>query len=240
MAAFARQSDSMLAQDLVPSRNEVLARYRALRRISKAHHARAMDFLGPDALLHHGHRLGLAEGRTFMLDSLDDMTLVFDLALHTAPPGRSRAIDRYARSVLLEPGSDEAVVLEAMCKARFAVVLVERRHPAAGLIVTDLFRESEVWLVDEGLEASLPDGSAFATRYYTPERFAMTAGVGLPVNFGLLEDALDDAPQLLRKSRAEAIGDRRFAEAVYRVAIEDGVTERMVYQDPTETGEADD
>jgi hypothetical protein len=37
-----------------------------------------------------------------------------DLAIHTAPPGRSRVIDRYARSAQLPPGSDEALMLEAM------------------------------------------------------------------------------------------------------------------------------
>jgi hypothetical protein len=32
-----------------------------------------------------------------------------------------------------------------------------RRHSVAGLIVKDLFRGFEFWLVDEGLESSLPD-----------------------------------------------------------------------------------
>ena len=52
-----------------------------------------------------------------------------------------------------------------------AIVQVERRHEAAGLIVTDLLRNIELWLVDEGLETSLPDGTMFATRYYTPTAF---------------------------------------------------------------------
>ena len=50
-------------------------------------------------------------------------------------------------------------MLEAMRNARFAVVLVRRRHPSVGLIVTDLFRNIELWLVDEGLEISLPGWS---------------------------------------------------------------------------------
>ena len=73
------------------------------------------------------------------------------------------------------------------------------RHPVAGLIVKDLFRGVEVWLVDEGLESSLPDGAALATRLYTPERFAMTAGVLVPLDLELIEDAIAGMPQLLRK-----------------------------------------
>lgn len=237
-AVALRKEGAFENQAVTPSRGDVLARYRHLREISKRQHSDVMEFLSKDAIMHQARRLGLAAANTFILDSMDELTLAFDLAIHTAAAGRSRAIDRYARSAQLTQGSDEALVLEAMCNARFAIVLVKRRHQAAGLIVTDIFRKIELWLVDEGLEISLPEGSAFATRYYTPDRFSMTAGVGMPVDLELLASAVDAAPQLQRKSHAEAIEDRRFAEAVYRAAVADGVMQRMTYQDPGSTGGA--
>jgi hypothetical protein len=227
-----RKEDSVEAQASSPSRSEVLARYRHLREIGKRHHANAMKYLSQDTILHHARRLGLMLGKTVILDNMDELTLAYDLAIYTAPDGRSRTIDRYARSARFAPGSDEALMLEAMSNARFTVVLVERRHPSAGLIVTDLFRKIELWLMDEGLEASLPVGTAFATRYYAPDRFVMTAGVGMPVDAGLLTSVVESTPQLLRKSRTEAIEDRRFAEAVYRAAIADGIMEGISYEDP--------
>lgn len=237
-AVALRKGNTVEPQATSPGRGEVLARYRHLREISKRHHSAVQDFLSADAMLHQARRLGLAHGKTLMLDSMDELTLAFDLAIHTAPVGRSRAIDRYARSAQFAPGSDEALVLEAMCKARFAVVMVQGRHQAAGLVVTDLFRKVELWLVDEGLEISLPEGTAFATRYYVPEGFAMTAGVGMPVDLDLLNSALKSAPQLLRRPRAEAIEDRRFAEAVYRAAIMEGAMEGVAYRDPAGTDSA--
>src|SRR5438045_1897999 len=102
-------------QPSTASRADVLARYRSLREISKRHHADAMKSLSPDAVLHHARRLGLAAGKTLLFDKMDQLTLAFDLAIHTAPAGRSRAIDRYARSARFEPRSDEALVLAAMC-----------------------------------------------------------------------------------------------------------------------------
>lgn len=237
-AAALRKENTFEQQVPSPSRDVVLARYRHLREISKLHHSNVMNFLPKDAILPYARRLGLADGKTLILDSMDELALAFDLAIHTAPVGRSRAIDRYARSARFAQGSDEALVLEAMCNARFAVILVQRRHQSAGLIVTDLFREIELWLVDEGLEISLPEGTAFATRYYAPDRFVMTAGVGMPVDLVLLTSAIESAPQLLRKSRVEAIEDRRFAEAVYRAAIEDGIMEDVIYQDPASAGDA--
>lgn len=235
-AVALRTEDNVEPQ--VPSRGEVLARYRHLREISKRHHSDALKLLSRDAILHHARRLGLADGKVLILDSMDELTLAFDLAIHTAPAGRSRAIDRYARSTRFASGSDEALMLEAMCNARFAIVVVRRRHPSAGLIVTDLFRKVDLWLMDEGLEVSLPVGTAFATRYFAPDRFVVTAGVGMPVDLDLLTSAIESVPQLLRKPRAEAIDDRRFAEAIYRAAIAAGIMENMTYQDTVGSGDA--
>jgi hypothetical protein len=62
---------------------------------------------------------------------MNELNFVNDLVVHTAPAARSRAIDRYARSAQLAPGSDEALVLEAMRVARFAILVIERRHEVA-------------------------------------------------------------------------------------------------------------
>jgi len=229
-AAALREENAVAAM----SRDEVMARYRTLREISKQHHAKVLDFLSPDAILHQGRRLGLLVGKTFVVDNMEDLNLAFDLAIYTAPLGRSRAIDRYANAARLAPGSDEALVLDAMCRARFALVRIERRHAAAGLIVKDLIRRINYWLVDEGLESSVPDGSIFATRLFAPEGFSMTAGVNVPFDLPLLKDVLAEVPQLLRKPSAEVSDDRRFAEAIYRLALTSGVMERVAYQDPVE------
>lgn len=233
-----RNENSVEPAPPAPGRGEVLARYRHLREISKRHHSQVIKLLSQDAFMRHARRLGFIRGKNIILDNMDDLALAFDLAIHTAPDGRSRAIDRYARSARLAPGSDDALMLEAMRNARFAVVSVLRRHPSAGLIVADLFRETELWLVDEGLEMSLPAGAAFATRYYAPDPFVMTAGVNVPIDLDLLSSALESARQLLRKSQVEAIQDRRFAEAVYRIAIAEGTMDRVAYQDAPGTGEA--
>ena len=228
----ALREDSAVARPAaVLSRAEVLTRYRHFREISKQHHSAALDFLSKDAIMSQARRLGLVQGKTLVLDSMDDLTLAFDLTIHTAPKDRSRAIDRYARAVRLAPGSDEALVLEAMRCARFSIISITRRHNVAGLIVEDLFRGGEFWLVDEALERSLRDGVALATRLFTLDDFAMTAGVLVPFDIELIEDVIADSPQLLRNRSEELIDDRRFAEAIYRVALASGLMDQVVYQD---------
>jgi len=137
-------------------------------------------------------------------------------------------------------GSEDAAVLEAMRNARFSVVKVLQRHPSVGLIVTGLARDIELWLVDVSMEASLPVGAALATRYCTPCAFAMTVGVGIPVDRDALARAIDAVPQLGRKPKAEAVQDRRFAEAVYRGAIADGTMERTRFLDPLDEEDEED
>jgi len=95
--AVARRADNALENDVPPlNRDQVLARYRQLREICKRHHHEILNLISGGALLHQARRLGLADGKTLILDDLDEMNYVYDLVIHTAPAGRSRAIDRYS------------------------------------------------------------------------------------------------------------------------------------------------
>ena len=91
-----------------------------------------------------------------------------------------------------EPTGTTLTPNETMRRARFSIISSVRRHTVAGLIVKDLFRGFEFWLVDEGLESSLPDEAVLATRLYTLEGFAMTAGVLVPLDIELIEYAIAD------------------------------------------------
>ena len=74
-----------------------------------------------------------------------------------------------------------------------------------------------------------------ATRLYTPEQFSMTAGVNVPFDVALIEDLYDALPRRLGETTlTDLIDDRRFAETIYRVALADGIMDRVTYQDPPE------
>lgn len=205
------------------TRDQILERYRHLRAISIGHHSGAMAFVSKQAVLEHAKRLGLSTGGMLVAESEAEMTLVFDLALYTAKERRSRALDRYARATPLPPGSDAARVLEAMRHARFSVWRIKQRHEPAGLIITDLLREAEVWLVDEQLEASASEDLSFAGRICEPDRFAMGCGVVVPVYREMMEEvALDMLAQ--RRGDPERVSqDPRFALAIYRAALDHDV-----------------
>jgi hypothetical protein len=64
-------------------------------------------------------------------------------------------------------------MLDAMLRSQFAILLIDQQHDAAGLIATDILRNSNVWLMDVGLESSLDDGQLIATRLLSPGPFSM-------------------------------------------------------------------
>jgi len=227
-AAPALASDFDVTDPLL-TRQAALARYRRLRAISRAHNSAAMERLPRDAVLRQARRLGLAHGRTFVLDEMDELFYAFDLAVYTAAPDHLSGIERYGRAARPAPESDEARVLEAMRRARFAIMQIERRHPVAGLIAREAPHAAEVWLMDEGLEASASPNSVIATRIYAPDEFYMTAGILVPLEPETLAEAVELVPFLDRKPRAEALQDRRFAEALYRVALANGISDRTRY-----------
>jgi hypothetical protein len=56
-----------------------------------------------------------------------------------------------------------------------------------------MLRQQEEWLVDENLEATMPDGEAFAARLYEPEGFATSSGVIVPTTAEGLQRVWHDA-----------------------------------------------
>ena len=208
-----------------------LARYRRLREIGKQHHCAMLNFTSQSAIMAQARRLSLVARKTLVLNEIDEMNLVFDLLFYTAPKDRLRTIDRYARSVQSKLNTDEALVLEAMRRDYFSIITPTRRHDIAGLVVEDLFRGCEYWLVDEGFEKSFQEKTMLATRLFSLEGFTMTAGSGVLLDVDLINQVLADTPFLRRKKPNDAINDRRFAEAIYRAAIETGATENITFQD---------
>jgi len=76
------------------SREEVLTRYRHLRAIATRHHSEALEFLSRSAILEQARHLGLTVGKTLVAESIDEMTLAFDLAIHPHRPTGALAGDR--------------------------------------------------------------------------------------------------------------------------------------------------
>lgn len=212
------------------TRTEILTRYRRLRQIGNEHHQAVLDVIAPDVVLGWAKRLGLTRGRTVVLESEHDMTLAEDLAIYLARPSRSHPLDRYARAARLAPGSDEAIVLEAMRQAHFSLWRVERRHETMGLVLRDLLRDEDIWLVDEAMEKNARPGLEMAARLLKPEGFAMTARIVVPVTPDLTEEVFARAPALRRVQGDALARASHFAIGVYRAAVATGAMDSVRFR----------
>jgi hypothetical protein len=215
------------------SREEKLRRYRSLRAINTRQQSDALDFISQTAMLDCARRLGLACGRSLVLDNPDELTLAFDLMVHTARGGRRRGIDRYAEKVRPPPGSDEEFMLTAARNAKFAVWQVEQRHQEIGLRILDIVSNEVIWLIDESLEASCPDGHMFASRLIAVDDFVMTCGVVVPIDELVILEAWKSMPRWSPASQAEMVQDPRFAMGIFRAAIRTRIMDGVRYIDPT-------
>jgi hypothetical protein len=219
------------------SRTEILARYRRLRQISKQQHEAVLDLIAADVLLDWARRLDLTVGKTVVLENDNEMTLPEDLAIDLPRRGHLHPLERYARLARFAPGSDEAIVFAAMRQARFSLWRIERRHPTTGLILRDLLRDEETWLVDEAMEKNAPPGVEMAARLLQPETFAMTARIIVPIlpdlmpRPELMEEVFTRAPALKRlQGDVLAREDPRFAIGIYRAAVATGAMERVRFK----------
>ncbi|CAH2605539.1 conserved protein of unknown function (plasmid) [Rhodovastum atsumiense] len=217
-------------------RSGVLARYRRLRQISKEQHAAVLDIIAHDVLLDWARRLDLTEGKAVVLENDNELTLPEDLAIYLPRLGRSHPLDRYARVARFTSDSDEAIVLAAMRRACFSLWRIERRHPVTGLILRDLLRDKETWLIDEAMEKNAPLGMEMAARLLQPESFAMTARIIVPLlpdlmtRTELMEEVFTRAPALTRLQGDALAGDPRFAIGVYRAAVATGAMDRVRFK----------
>src|SRR5690349_8262216 len=104
--------------------------------------------------------------------------------------------------------------------------------PSDPLVLRDLLRQEEIWLVDESMENNPPLGGALAGRLFTPESFAMTTGVLVPVTRSLMKEVSDKIPASQHATATAIARDRRFATAIYRVGRARGAAGWVRYEYP--------
>lgn len=211
-------------------RDEILTRYRRYRQACTSIQTDALKCVSNAGFMAAAKHLGISDGKRIVAESEDDLVLVFDLALHTAPRGRKRAIDRFSRSYR-PAGDDEAAVLAALHDTCFSLFRVTAKHAEAGLLLEDLLRGGETWLVDVNLEATVQSGAVMAMRLAKPDEFAISCGVAVPIDAETLEELFDyltDGGEL--DDLAPLADDPRFAESVYQLALELGLTAYVGYR----------
>ncbi|HVC60156.1 MAG TPA: hypothetical protein VND19_07355 [Acetobacteraceae bacterium] len=215
------------------TKTDLVQRYRHLRRIAGKIQEAALEPVPHGTILEFGRRLGVVRmGELWVVGQ--ELKLVQDLAIHTARPGRSRTIDRYARCAAMPPDSDEGRVLAALRQARFTMFKIETPHPAGGAMARDLLLKRSFHLMDVSIGLSAPPGFAFAGRLAAIEGFRMSCLTVMPLQRELLEHVSSRLPWPGRGREIDWYQDPRCAVTMYRSAIDLGTMRRCVTFDVIE------
>ncbi|MBX6744394.1 MAG: hypothetical protein IRY87_20350 [Acetobacteraceae bacterium] len=196
---------------------EIEALYRRCAGLRRGFQEAALRSVPLPKLREAAERLGLPVASELAQVSEGDLAFAFDLAVYSAPPGRSRAIDRVARP--RRAMQDEAaLVLDALTHSWFSVFRSLGPHPEAGLLLEDALLGGEVWVVDEALAEFSGPGAVLAMRLGRLRGFAMTCGPVVPLD----EPILAGFRQILAEAplpAAEMTADPRFATLIYQRAL---------------------
>jgi hypothetical protein len=168
-------------------------------------------------LMEQAKRLGLQVDREMGQVSDAELAFAFDLAIYSAPPGRSRAIDRIVRQHARLQG-EAVLVLNALCASWFSVFRVLRSHPNGGFILEDALLGGEVWVVDEGLGEYADIGSVVGTRLGRVSGYAITCGVACALDDVILTSILATAERS-GVAPGDLAGEPRFIEGIWRRAL---------------------
>ena len=114
------------------------------------------------------------------LEDEDTTAMLVDVALFEPNRRRRRAFDRFLAARGERSGAADRALAERMAGAWFSLFRVSGRHEAAGLWLEDrLEGDRRLWLMDEALEASAPEGAILGMRLFDAGPFH--AGFGIIV-----------------------------------------------------------
>ncbi len=148
------------------------------------------------------------------------MMFVIDLAIFTAPPGRSTAVERLARHARPPAGSLDAWLLDGMTRARFALFSLTGDLAGSGFHrAQDLLTGAALGVAGSDLDGIVaPAGLRLAARLVPFGDGFLIAGTMIPLDDSLIEAV---RPQRSADGRSWTNATRA-AETLYRYALQHG------------------
>ena len=141
--------------------------------------------------------------------------MLADVALSKPNQRGNRAYGRFLKSHLDEINATDRELAQHMAQAFFSALRVSSRYEAAGIWIEDLFIEGQaIWLMDESLEASAPDGTLIGMRAFDAGAFYVGFGIAVP-----LDEESVELWSMSRREPGQRPPGRRLAPLIYGDAV---------------------
>ncbi len=129
-----------MSQSSSLSPSELLARYSRLRNVARELNNKIMPTTLRNALQWAGSELGIRRGKTFVLDSEDEMSVVMDCCYYDYLRDGKNVVQRYFARSKKRASPDEITILRAMVSARFSVFSIVDTTQGVGVTLHDTLR----------------------------------------------------------------------------------------------------
>lgn len=160
-------------------------------------------------------RLGFRVGSDLAQVGEGELAYIIDAAVYAAASGKASAVVR-AAGRMARTGGEPALVARGLAGAWVSAFVVKGHHPDLGLLLEDVLRGGEAWVVDEALAEASDPGSVVVARLGRVQGFCLTSGVVCTLDVA----ALDLLRGMIRGvDPAAVLDDPRFSEAIWRRAL---------------------
>ena len=163
------------------TRDEALASYRPLRVSIRRVLGDAVRVCSRADIMRAAKQLGCwADGGIAVPEDGQDeaFEMISDVALFEPNQRGRRAYDRFLAGPAQQLDAPDLALAQRMAGAWFSVFRSTGRHEVAGVWLQDLLDgDRRLWIMDEGLEASAPEGAIFGVRLFDAGPFHAGFGV---------------------------------------------------------------
>src|SRR5829696_5079592 len=142
--------------------------------------------------------------------------MVTDLALFEPNQRGIRAYDRFLRGHREALDTADLTLAHRMAGARFSIFRVLQRHDLAGVWVQDVITPGEpIWVLDQGLEISAPDGLEFGLRVFDAGDFHAGFGIVVPADTEITDFCAQAAIRGNRLPVRHSLAATLYADAIW-------------------------
>lgn len=200
--------------------------HRRWRAVLRGHQNRVVGTLARPVMRGVAIEFGLLEGDTLLLETNDELTILFDHLIYDRPQQGKTAVERYVAGLPATDDAHERIVREAMLGQRYSVFEIELAHKGTGVVMRDLLRDESLLSVDEALSATAKKGMLMAYRVLPVPGYWMPSGGGFPISEEAVQIVLDTfEPKVKRNPHGTATLSRQDEQRLAAVVVGEGFDE---------------
>ena len=208
-------------------------RYQQLRRFSRRLNRLLTKTIPREAFQEMGDALGIMRKDTLIFDTPDVSSVLMDSCLYDWIRDGKNLVEEYVEAHPATPGTDEHLLLQAYCRAKYRLLMTRAISPGAVTYWRDVISRESIALMDINLRRSVaPDSkSLLATRTIPLGGYWITTGAALPV-----ADRKAGAMLLARIRRVNLLadtssaGEHKLATTIIRACLDSGAAEYIRYE----------